>query len=143
MTDPTPIDAEVLPPEAAAASTHGAGDFHQTAHETGTPPPPPQSGPSYTSFGQAFRAAAADARKAATEAAPKIKTTFAQAGYDISYAAGFTAVFGITLLRELLPNPLKQGFAEGADQGRAAAESMATPAPAAAEAPFGAAPATA
>ena len=72
----------------------------------------------------AFRTGSEDARKAFEEAIPKAKEDLAQGVHDVAYAVAYASAFGSSLLKELTPDTLCDGFKEGTDAGRKAAETI-------------------
>ena len=75
----------------------------------------------FNTLGEAVDAARADARKLATEAAPKLKQTLRTVAFDVAYGAAFGACFVAAFAREVAPDALKDGLARGAKAGRDAA----------------------
>ncbi len=72
----------------------------------------------------AFRTGSEDARKAFDKAIPKAKEDLAQGVHDVAYAVAYASAFGAALLKELTPDTLCDGFKEGSDAGRKAAETI-------------------
>lgn len=72
----------------------------------------------------AFRTGSEDARKAFEEAIPKAKEDLAQGVHEVAYAVAYASAFGSSLLKELTPDTLCDGFKEGTDAGRKAAETI-------------------
>lgn len=62
------------------------------------------------------------ARRAFAEGLPKVKSECAQGLYEVAYAVGYAATFGVSILREATPESLSKGFREGSVSGRRAAE---------------------
>jgi len=87
-----------------------------------------QSSRPFEDFGKsvqdAFRTGGEDARKAFEKAIPKAKEDLAQGVHDVAYAVAYASAFGAALLKELTPDTLCDGFKEGTDAGRKAAETI-------------------
>ena len=97
---------------------------HPTAIEANIPtaetrelPDPRQ----FNTLGEAMDAARSDARKLASEAAPKLKQSLRTVAFDVAYGAAFGACFVAAFAREVAPEALKDGLARGARAGRDAA----------------------
>jgi hypothetical protein len=65
-----------------------------------------------------------DARRMFDEEFPKAKEEFAKGVHDVAYAVAYAAAFGGALLREITPEPLKNGVREGTASGQRAAEEV-------------------
>src|SRR5260221_572663 len=74
------------------------------------------------SLGSAMRKGAEDARKAAEEAIPKVKSATSDAAYWMAYGISFAAVFQWTAAKNLTPECVKSGYRDGVKAGREAAE---------------------
>jgi hypothetical protein len=70
----------------------------------------------------AVRRGAEDARRAAEEAIPKVKTAAADAAYWTAYGVSFAAVFEWTVLKQITPDCVKTGCNDGVRAGREAAQ---------------------
>src|SRR6266496_1052836 len=64
----------------------------------------------FESLRDAIRKGAEDARTAAEEAIPKVKSAVAGAAYWTAYGAAFAAVFQWTFAKGLTPEPIKSGL---------------------------------
>ncbi len=74
------------------------------------------------SLGNAIRKGAEDARTAAEDAIPKVKSAAAGAVYWTAYGVSFAAVFQWSLAKGLAPECLKSGLRDGVTGRREAAE---------------------
>lgn len=72
----------------------------------------------------AWKAGTSDARKAAREAVPKAKQEFERGFHDLAWGAAYVFGFGAALARELSPDCVNEGWDQGAEAGRDAAEKM-------------------
>lgn len=72
-----------------------------------------------------FRRGAEDARQAAQEAVPKLRSLAAQVAYGVAYGLSYGGTFGFTVANELCPPVIKDGLRDGVQQGRTAAEAFA------------------
>ena len=75
----------------------------------------------------AIREGADEAKKVAKEVVPALKNTFGKLGYGAAYGTSFVGNFGVALVKELVPNTMRDGFADGAEAGKDAATKMTTP----------------
>lgn len=83
----------------------------------------PQTGKGlFDSASSAFREGAEDAKRAAKEAIPKLKSAAADAVYWAGYGVAYAAVFQWTVAKQLTPESLKAGWRDGVKAGRTAAE---------------------
>ena len=73
---------------------------------------------------KAFQAGSHDARKAAKDAVPQARQEFSKGLHDIAYGVAYLASFGVALAREITPDPVNDGFQEGSEAGRKAAEDL-------------------
>ncbi len=73
-------------------------------------------------LGNAIQKGAEDARSAAENAIPKVKSAAKGAVYWTAYGVSFAAVFQWTLAKGLAPECLKSGLRDGVIGGREAAE---------------------
>lgn len=64
---------------------------------------------------------------------PKLQSLCGQAAYDVSYLAGFGTFFSLTVLKELLPERVKTGFATGARRGEQSAQNISQAVPGSSE----------
>jgi len=115
MSDEPFIDPNANPEKEVAESYGGA-----------MPEPDASAGP-FDGFGDAVRTGAGKAKQAAKDAAPSIKTAVGKAAYAVSFGAAYGGSFGLTLIKELVPKPLKSGGADGFGAGKNAAEKVMTP----------------
>ena len=69
----------------------------------------------------AFKKGASDARKAASQTVPKVKSLFAQTAYGIAYTISYGAIFSVSLAKERTPDPVKSGWKDGAKEGHESA----------------------
>lgn len=74
---------------------------------------------------KAFDAGKRDASQAAKNAVPNFKEGVRDSVYDVTYTLAYGAVFAATLIRNIVPEAMTTGFAEGADSGRKAADIFA------------------
>ena len=81
----------------------------------------------FKGIGDAFKGGSEQARNKAKEAAPNFKSAIGKAAYALSYGAAYGGSFGLTLVKELIPDPLKEGGVEGVDAGKKAAERVMSP----------------
>lgn len=79
----------------------------------------------FDSVRDALNEGARQARTAAEEAVPRIKTALADATYWVGYSVSFAAVFSYTVATELAPEVLKAGARDGSQAGKRAAEDFA------------------
>ena len=104
-------------------SEHSNGE--SAAHETTSAqanPQPQLERPAFHSFRDAIRKGAEDARTAAEQAIPKVKSAAAGAAYWTAYGVSFAAVFHWALAAGFTPESLKSGVRDGVQCGREAAE---------------------
>ncbi|NNE90714.1 MAG: hypothetical protein HKN23_03625 [Verrucomicrobiales bacterium] len=73
---------------------------------------------------KAFRAGSHDAREALKNAVPRAKDDFQKGIHDIAYGLAYAASFGAILLKEFTPESMADGFSEGTEAGRKAADEM-------------------
>jgi|SRR5437867_623048 len=83
---------------------------------------PQSEGGVLDALGSAIRKGGEDARTAAENAIPKVKSATTGAVYWTAYGISFAAVFQWTLAKGLAPECLKSGLRDGVDGGREAAE---------------------
>jgi hypothetical protein len=76
----------------------------------------------FDAFFSAMRDGAEDARKAAAQAIPKIKSAAANALYWSTYGVSYAAVFQWTVAKHFTPESVKTGARDGVKAGREAAE---------------------
>ncbi len=67
-----------------------------------------------------------DAANAARKAAPKIKSGVGKAAYGAAYGVSYGLGFGIALLKEAVPQSMKDGACAGSEAGKIAVEKMLT-----------------
>jgi hypothetical protein len=84
--------------------------------------------PLFRAAADGFRAAKDDAERAAKETLPRLQSLLGEAAYDASYIAGYGAFFSLTLVKEMLPDHVREGFAAGAKRGQKVAASVIQPA---------------
>ncbi|MCB1237830.1 MAG: hypothetical protein KDM91_22380, partial [Verrucomicrobiae bacterium] len=73
---------------------------------------------------KAFRAGASDAKKAIDEAVPRTKEDFSKGLHDIAYGLSYLVAFGAEMARQVTPDSVESGIAEGSAAGRDAAEKL-------------------
>ena len=76
-------------------------------------------------FRRAWKAGTSDAKRTAKDAIPKAKEEFTKGIHDLAWGAAYLASFGVTLAREIAPDCVDRGWAEGSEAGRKAAENFA------------------
>ncbi|MEW6157153.1 MAG: hypothetical protein AB1813_06945 [Verrucomicrobiota bacterium] len=76
----------------------------------------------FESFCSALNEGAEKAKAAAKEAAPKLKSALSDAAYWMGYGVSFGAVFSYVVLKELTPQPMKDGASQGAEDARKRAD---------------------
>ncbi len=104
----------------------GMGQQENTA--SNPPEAPPVIGPCvFRPVADALKKGAADARKSAEEAAPKIRSALARAAYDVSYGLSFAAAWQYTVAKLLCPEVVKQGMKDGVRKGSEPGERFAQP----------------
>lgn len=69
----------------------------------------------------AIRTGIDDARETVQNNYPKVKEDFAKGVRDVAYAVAYAGAFGVTLLKELTPDTIRNGAREGSDAGSKAA----------------------
>lgn len=72
----------------------------------------------------AFQSGTSDAREAVQNTFPKAREDFAKGVGDASYAIGYALSFGSTLIREMSPQSVTEGFERGTRAGSRAAEEV-------------------
>ena len=97
--------------------------------ESYSPPPEGDAKQAFEDLGESFRrawrAGTSDARRNAKDAIPRAREDFAKGLHDLTWGAAYVVSFGVTLAREIAPDCVDQGWQEGSDAGRKAAESFA------------------
>ena len=110
--EPIPVSESEPVTEAEAPASDSTGDTRDPYRDLGE------------AVKKAFRAGTDDARKAAKDAIPKAGDEFTRGIHDIAYGLAYLASFGVAIARELTPGPMTDGFSEGTEAGRRAAEKM-------------------
>jgi hypothetical protein len=115
MNDSTNPKAETKTgPDEARDNTGGSG-YEQSNPGRGL----------FESLRSGLNAGAEQARKAAEEAAPKIKTAVSDATYWFGFGVSYAAVFSYVLAKDLAPGGMKAGFSDGAEAAKKKAEEFA------------------
>lgn len=73
---------------------------------------------------RAFRSTCEDAKDAVDRAIPAAKDDFSKGLRDLAYGIAYAGAFGSALVREWTPDSVQDGFAEGREDGRDAAEAF-------------------
>jgi hypothetical protein len=73
---------------------------------------------------EAFKTGTTDAREAFDKQFPQVKEEFAKGVNDASYAIGYAVSFGSTLIKELSPDNVTDGYERGTQAGSKAAEEV-------------------
>jgi hypothetical protein len=104
---------------------------NRSTSSTSAPPlkgrPAEEPRPFFRAAADGFRAAKNDAERAAKDTLPRLQSLLGEAAYDASYLAGYGAFFSLTLVREMLPERVREGFSAGAKRGQKVASSVIQP----------------
>tara|TARA_R110000850_G_scaffold62777_16_gene142532 strand:+ start:2344 stop:2763 length:420 start_codon:yes stop_codon:yes gene_type:complete len=76
------------------------------------------------SLQDAVKTGRTDARKAFEKAMPRAKEDLSRGAHDLAYAVAYATAFGTALIKEITPDNLSEGFKEGTDAGKRAAEEV-------------------
>lgn len=117
------------------AEENQSGEFTSDEKSSATPPPPGEAPRSPNDPNEqfqelkrravdAFQSGTSDARDAFQNSFPKAREDFAKGVGDASYAIGYALSFGTTLIREMSPHSVTEGFDRGARAGSRAAEEV-------------------
>lgn len=112
-----------------------SGEFNSADQSSATPPPlneaPRSANDPNEQFQDlkrkavdAFQSGTSDARDAFQNTFPKAREDFAKGVGDASYAIGYALSFGTTLIREMSPHSVTEGFDRGTKAGSRAAEEV-------------------
>jgi hypothetical protein len=100
------------------------GQAHENSGQSGHTQANPGRG-LFESLRSGLNAGAEHARKAAEEAAPKIRTAASDATYWLGFGVSYATVFSYVLAKDLAPGGMKAGFTDGAEAGKKKAEEFA------------------
>ena len=108
------------PPILQSEHPNGERAADETAGARPKPQPLPER-PALNSLRDAIRKGAEDARTAAEQTIPNVKSAAASAAYWTAYGVSFAAVFHWALATGFTPESLKSGVRDGVQCGREAA----------------------
>lgn len=115
-------------PQEAPSDTGPATEDTTREEIPANPLPEGETRQAFEDLGEAFRrawkAGTSDAKRTAEDAIPRAKEEFTKGVHELAWGAAYLASFGVTLAREVAPDCVDRGWAEGTAAGRKAAENF-------------------